>query len=255
MSEESRTTVRSVLLGLSRGVLDWFFPRHCYHCGGPLIEQPGQLFCRACHRELCERRISGTVCDVCGLPLEGEFQADALCMNCMAGRRHFDRARAFFPYGGPAASAIKSYKFAADFFLGPRLLEGALRRGWLPGDLHRPSVVVPVPLHPRRRRERGYDQAFLLARVMARHLERRLVRRSLVRARYTLRQTRLPTRQRQSNVQGAFAVRRGQTLQGEGVLLVDDVMTTGATADECARVLKRAGAARVDVLTLARTAP
>ncbi len=176
-------------------------------------------------------------------------------MSCRLQTRHFEAARAFTDYAGPAKSVIKSYKFDGDYFLGPRFLGGMLARGWLPDGIGAPEAVVPVPLHPRRRRERGYDQALLLARVLARHFGCRLERRALVRTRYTSQQSLLPVTQRWDNVRGAFAVARAGPVEGKRLLLVDDVLTTGMTADECARALKKAGAARVEVLALARTLP
>ncbi len=245
----------TALKGCLRSVLDWFYPRHCCHCGVALDGTEGNLLCRRCYDALVECRISGRVCAVCGLPLAGEPSADSLCMRCLGQERYFERARAFFTYAGPAVSLVKSYKFGGEFFVGPRLLKGLLRRGWLPEDVERPSGVLPVPLHPRRRRERGYDQALLLGRVLSRHFESPLLRRALVRARYTSRQTGLPMRRREDNVRGAFEVRRPESVRDRRLLLVDDVMTTGSTADECAKALKRSGAEEVQVLTLTRTAP
>jgi ComF family protein len=169
--------------------------------------------------------------------------------------RHFDAARAFFEYAGPAASVIKSYKFKGDYFLGPRFLRGLLASGWLPDGIAVPQAVVPVPLHPRRRRERGYDQALLLARVLARHFRCRLTAGALVRTRYTSQQSLLPVTQRWDNVRGVFAVAKPKLVADRSLLLVDDVLTTGMTAEECAKALKKAGAARVEVLALARTMP
>jgi ComF family protein len=150
---------------------------------------------------------------------------------------------------------IRHFKFRGGFFLGPRVLEGALRSGWLPRDIDAPDIVCPVPLHPRRRRERGYDQALLLARVVARHLGCALERRALVRTRYTSQQSLLPVGRRLQNVRGAFTVQLSNRVSGRRVLIVDDVMTTGVTAGECARVLVDAGAAETQVFTLARALP
>jgi len=251
----SRKSVVRLARGALDALLDWFYPRHCYHCGASLNESALRLLCHDCLRALADGRIAGPVCDVCGLPLEGEPAPGTLCITCRTQRRYFDRARALFAYAGPAASVIKSFKFDGDFFLGPRFLRGALALGWLPGDIAPPSAVLPVPLHPRRRRERGYDQALLLARALARHFGRPLLGRALVRTRYTTQQVGLSMGRRHDNVRGAFSVRRPGAISGESLLLVDDVMTTGATVEECAKALRKAGAAEVQVFTLARTAP
>jgi ComF family protein len=246
--------VKRIAAHLSGAVLDWFYPLHCYHCG-EWVGNPGRgLLCAACSADLVASRLLSPVCDLCGLPLAGEPEPGTLCTECQVRRRRFDRARAFVTYEGAAASLIRGFKFDGDYFVGPRLLRVMLAREWLPAGLE-DDVVVPVPLHRRRRRERGYDQALLLAKVLARRLRLPLAAGALARTRYTSQQSLLPESQRWDNVRGAFAVRRRGAVEGRRVLLVDDVMTTGVTADECARVLKRAGAAQVHVLTIARTAP
>jgi len=236
-------------------VLDWFYPRHCCHCGRPVRSRRHRLLCAACSRQLSAARIEGAVCAICGLPLAVPVQAGTRCVRCRTERLHFDAARALFRYGGPAGSLVRGFKFEGEFFIGPLLMDEAVRRGWLPPELGRADAVLPVPLHPRRRRQRGYDQAMLLARALARRLRTELLSGALVRRRYTAQQASLAAVQRWDNVRGAFAVTRPERVRGRHLLLVDDVMTTGATADECARALKRAGARRVSVLTLTRTAP
>jgi ComF family protein len=266
-------------------LLDWFYPRHCYHCGRHLQDSGARILCGACSKELADGRIVGAKCAICGLPLAGaavgrlpvpdeaiagsplageaagglphagELEAAPLCITCRAEERHFDLARAIVTYAGPASSVIRAFKFGGQFFLGPRFLEAMLDRGWMPPEIGGAELVAPVPLHPRRRRERGYDQALLLARVLAKRLGGKLLPGVLVRTRYTSQQALLPVARRWDNVRGAFGVRDAAKFRGRRVLLVDDVMTTGMTASECARVLKKAGAEHVQVLTLARPAP
>jgi len=253
---DAPTTRRALtaLRGMAELALDWFYPRHCYHCERPLGDVGGRTLCPACFDELRRQRITGAVCDVCGLPLSGEVAAGSLCVTCRAEERHFDRARAFVRYAGPARSIIHSFKFEGCYFLGPRTLRAMLERDWLPEGAGDVDALLPIPLHRRRRRERGYDQALLLARTLARHLDRPLLRGVLARSRYTSQQALLPMRRRWDNVRGAFVVRRPAEAAGRRLLLVDDVLTTATTARECARMLKQAGAAHVQVLTLARTA-
>lgn len=245
----------ALLRGGVHSLLDWFYPRHCYHCEAPIRCSRGHILCLDCYRDLLGSRITGPVCATCGLPLEVDRSEQAMCVGCRLQKRRFDAARAFFTYSGPASSVIKSYKFKGDYFLGPRFLRGLLARGWLPEGIEAPQAVLPVPLHRRRRRERGYDQALLLARVLARHFGCELTRRALVRTRYTTQQSLLPVTMRWDNVRNAFAVAKPTPVQGRSLLLVDDVLTTGMTADDCARALKAAGAAKVQVLALARTLP
>jgi len=239
---------------LAQFLLDWFYPRHCYHCGEPLHETAAHVLCRTCLDEFSAGRITGPVCARCGLPLSGAPAPGTLCLMCRAEERHFDAARAFSVYAGPVASIILAFKFRGDHFLGPRLVRRLLDGG-PPPEIGGADVIVPVPLHPRRRRERGYDQALLLARAMVGRLDGKLLTGALVRTRYTSQQALLPVQKRWDNVRGAFAVRKPGRVSGRRVLLVDDVMTTGRTADECAKVLKKAGASHVQVLVLARPAP
>lgn len=256
MPEISRQRALPALLKRgTQALLDWFYPRHCYHCGESLHESMAEMLCRDCLADLTAARMSEPVCALCGLPLAGQPAPGTLCMRCRAEQRHFDLARALFAYAGPGRSLIHCYKFEGAYFLGPKVLRNLLRRGWLPPDVGDVDAALPVPLHPRRRRERGYDQGLLLAGALAGELNCRLVRGALVRTRYTSQQALLPASRRWDNVRGAFGVRKANVVRGRRLLLVDDVMTSGTTADECAKVLKKAGAREVRVFTLARTVP
>ena len=235
---------------LLNAVLDWFYPPHCYHCG-TFLEQPGnRLLCPTCTEWLFSSRITPPCCAVCGLSLPGS-DGHNTCLSCRSLRPRFDRAWAVFPYSGPAASIVRSYKYQGNAFLGPELLRWIIDRGWLPDEGGTFDSVVPVPLHRRRRAERGYNQAALLARIIAEWASAPMMENALVRKRHTKQQARLSRPKRKDNVRGAFATGPRQTV-GHHVLLVDDVMTTGATSEECARALKKGGAAEVSVLTLVR---
>ncbi len=252
---KSLQPVTARVLRAADSVLDWFYPPRCYHCEAVLTGSGSRILCPACYRELAASRISRPLCSICGQRLEADDVSEALCLNCRMRKPHFDLARALFTYAGPADSLIKAFKFHGDFFLGPLLLGRAIEMGWTPEDIQAIDAVAPVPLHPWRRRERGYDQGVLLARTLARQAGWPLRARALRRIRYTSQQARLGPQQRRKNVRGAFEARAKKEPAGGHVLLVDDVMTTGATASECARMLKKSGAARVSVLTLARVQP
>jgi len=250
-SSDAPACAADLVRALARAAADWAYPRHCYHCGEP-IPGGGHLLCDSCWRQLNAIRISGALCSRCGAPLAGDPTPGTLCLRCLAGERHFDRARAIFAYAEPAQSLIWHFKFRGNFFVGTRLLDQAMAEGWIPEGIQGAELVLPVPLHWRRRWERGYDQALLLARKTAKWLDARLVTDVLVRRRYTSQQARLSASKRRENVRGAFAVRRPQAVEGRSVLLVDDVLTTGATVEECARTLRKAYVREVTVLTLAR---
>lgn len=245
--------VKEVLSEIGNLLLDWVYPPHCAACETPLDGHSSAL-CGPCMEALRRARITNPFCDLCGVPMAGDA-GKPRCLNCRAEKRHFDRARSIFIYAEPVRTIVQGYKFHGEFHLGPKLICAAARAGWLPAEVGDVDVVVPLPLHPRRQRERGYDQALMLARGVAKPFQRPVIRRVLRRNRYTAQQSLLPVTQRRANVRGAFDCARHEPVKDRRVLLVDDVMTTCATADECARVLKRAGAAEVTVFTLARATP
>ena len=236
------------LARLVHRLLDWFYPPHCYHCSKPLAGSENRILCGSCHQWLAKTRIGPRRCCICGFPLPGSSGQEQ-CINCRLLQPHFSRARAIFSYTGPAATLVQSYKYQGNYFLGPRLLNLSIAHGWFPKDMGDFDCVIPVPLHPRRRRQRGYNQATLLARQLTGSLEKPLLQKALRRTRDTGQQALLSRPKRRENVRGAFAPGR-QSVSGRRVLLVDDVMTTGATAGECAKVLKKEGAHAVMVFTL-----
>jgi len=179
------------------------------------------------------------------------------CASCLDRRPNFASARAVARYRPSAESdrrslpsLIRRHKYGLDQSLAKALAEFLGEE--LPYSSADCDVVVPVPLHPRRLWWRGFNQAALLAMTISRRLEKPLEVEALRRSRMTTPQTSQDHDARRRNVRRAFAVTRPARIKGRRILLIDDVMTTGATVDECARVLMAAGAARVDVLTLAR---
>lgn len=210
---------------------------------------------------------AGPICLHCGLPFASDVSADSeapLCGPCRLNEYEFDQARCFGLYTGVLRTAILLLKFRRRERLGRRL--GALlAQVWDSVEELRDDskpVVVPVPLHPARQRERGFNQAELLTSGLGRGLKRMAqqpgpeVDASRVRrTRATVPQTGLSLAARRENVRGVFAVTSSERVRDRLVVLVDDVMTTGATLSACARALKRAGAARVVALALARATP
>jgi ComF family protein len=181
----------------------------------------------------------------------------AECGACVAAPPDFDAARARVDYGFPWDRLIASFKFHGALDLAPVLARAIVEtaRGPIGATPESQPLIVPVPLSDARLRERGYNQAWELARRVARSLDTRADARLLLRIRDTPHQLDLPPEARAGNVRGAFAVepRRRDELRGRAVAVVDDVMTTGSTVAEIARVLKQAGAARVEVWVVART--
>ncbi|QJA05589.1 ComF family protein [Thermosulfurimonas marina] len=221
---------------LRRAVEAFFFPVRCLACGQWTEKGP---VCKDCYEKLPWNRKS---CPVCARPYPPEVPPHP-CGDCLQPRA-FDRVIAPLRYEPPVSEWLQGLKFREDFVLARDLavlLKEALAKEG-PFDL-----VIPVPLSPKRRRTRGFNQAALLARWAFGGFEEILARR-----RETLPQSELPARERRRNVRGAFGLRKPQDLSGKHILLVDDIFTTGATAEECARVLKRAGALRVTVAVVAR---
>ncbi|MBD8872649.1 ComF family protein [Rhodanobacter sp. DHB23] len=223
-----------------RGLQRWLLPLHCLLCGAR--GERGMDLCTACAAELPRNRCC---CARCALPLPVPA---ALCGECQRHAPPWDAAWAPFRYGWPLDRLESRFKFGRDLAAG-RALATLWQREDMP--LPKPGLLLPVPLHRARLRRRGYNQALELARPLARQLAVPLRHDVLLRSRGTAAQTELDAVARRRNVRGAFAVRHGIALPVH-VAVLDDVMTTGATLAECARVLKRAGVQRVDVWALAR---
>lgn len=235
-----------------RTVLDALLPPRCLACGRT-VDEPGRV-CADCWSGL--RFLGAPCCRQCGYPFEFEpaldLAGEALCAACRRSPPAFDRARAALAYDAASKPLVLRFKHADRTDAAPAFALWLRRAG---GDLLRESdLVVPVPLHPRRLFLRRYNQAALLAQGLARLGGKPYAPLLLVRRRATPSQGRLSRRRRRLNVAGAFAVPPAarRALKGRRVLLVDDVLTTGATLSACARTLKRAGAASVDAVVLAR---
>ena len=230
-------------------LLDLIFPRVCGGCGGRADDLSGHL-CWDCQAQL--PFIHPPFCAHCGDPVEGRVDEAFTCHSCDDLQPAFDYARSVLRYRGPVQRLIQDFKYHAAHWLAPdlvRLLAAGLQT--VP-EFGEPDVICCVPLHRVRQRMRGYNQAALLAHGLARSIDKPFINNVLERNRQTGTQTHLTAHERVANVRGAFGIRRPALVEGRAILLVDDVMTTGATVSECARVLKAAGVVRVNVLTVAR---
>ena len=231
---------------------DLFWPRVCALEGcGRASDRPGRHLCSSCFAALPFHEAGGA-CRICGALVMAETKHEFVCESCQNNPPAFEFARSAILYQEPSDQIIKDFKFAKATWLCEDLvdlLEGAVRAKLPFPEI---DVVLAVPLHPRRLRERGYNQSALLAESLARRLGRRFDRRSLVRTRDTEHQARLSGEARRNNLKGSFAVPDAQFVRGRTILLVDDVMTTGATLSHCARALLDAGAARVWCATVGR---
>ncbi len=223
-------------------------PVRCLLCAAA-ADASGSALCAGCREDLADNR---PCCPSCAEPLQ---QPEPLCGRCLRRQPPFDDAYAPFLYAWPLDGLVTRFKFGGDLAAGRCLAQLFTERA-KHDALAIPAVLVPVPLHVQRLRRRGYDQALELARDIGRALAMPVATRVLRRLRATDAQTELSLRDRRRNVRGAFAVDAGAlakipTDRG-AIALLDDVMTSGSTLAECARVLRRAGCREIRVWAIAR---
>lgn len=230
-------------------LLDVVFPRACAGCGREAGGISGYL-CWDCQTRF--EWIQPPFCEICGDPFEGEISSSVVCESCRQALPAFERARSAARFRGVLRALLHDFKYRGATWLGPNLV--TFLRICYETYFARASfdTVTYVPLYPTRERERSYNQARLLAQGLARIYSNLVLRECLQRVQPTKSQTHLTAAERLANVKGMFAVQAPERLAERRILLIDDVMTTGATVNECARMLKQAGAALVGVLTVGR---
>lgn len=226
------------------------FPSFCKLCG-VLLERPGErVVCSGCLARLRPRRSS--YCVSCGRFFE-EPGEPHLCASCLEQRPPFSHHRSCGLYQGLLKDLILLFKYHNHKVLGKELGEYAFQTLGREESLWwKTDLLLPVPLHPRRRSQRGFNQSQVLAEELSRRRKVPLAKKVLLKTKNNRPQTSLEADDRRANVKGAFGVRRTARIDGKIVLLVDDVYTTGATIRECSRVLREAGAKDVRALTIAR---
>ena len=236
------------LARVAQAGLNLVFPPHCTIC----LEETaaGEHLCPACRKKATA--IRPPFCHCCSMPAEGQIGGDFTCAECRERRFHFECAVAAYRSDGVVREVIHRFKYNHRYYLRRVLGE------WLADNLADARLqaqpadrIVPVPLHPTRERERGFNQARELANLLARRAGVPVCD-ALLRIRYTTTQTRLTHETRIQNLRNAFRMRKSVDVRNLHLLLIDDVLTTGSTVDECARVLKEAGVASVRVVAVAR---
>lgn len=228
--------------------LDFLLPPLCLSCDAPTAAH--RTLCAACWGQI--HFIAPPVCTSCGAPFDVPIGEDALCAGCIAEPPDFTRARAPMLYDDFSKRLVLSFKHADRIYPAPALAGWMHRAGaefWPAADF-----IAPVPLHRWRLFKRRYNQAALLAQELGRIAQKPVLIDVLTRKRTTPIQGHFNRKQRQANVKGAFKLnaRYRKRIKDKTIVLIDDVLTTGATVNECARVLLRAGAKEVNVLVLAR---
>jgi ComF family protein len=235
-----------MIANAAKAVLDLLFPPHCIGCRAQVAEEG---FCASCWSQITF--LDGPGCACCGLPFPVALEGENFCAACLTKPPAFDSARAIFTYDEKSRGAVLALKHADRLDLVPGFARWLARSGR--AVLEGSDVVIPVPLHPWRLWRRRYNQSAELARRLARDWKLAYAPSALVRSRPTPSQGAMASaRARRRNVLGAFKVPDPDLIAGKRILLLDDVLTTGATVQACCRALKRAGASHVHVLALAR---
>lgn len=232
-----------------RALLDLLFPPLCHVCKAFIPGAREVLICPDCLGKISF--LSSPLCTVCGTPFLTETDLDHLCGACLTHLPLYS-CRSATLFAGPVQDLIHRFKYGFRVHLCQPL--GLLTAAGLEGFCREkaPELILPVPLHRKRLRQRGYNQSQLLAQVLEKRWRVPLSIGNLRRVRWTEPQTGLDALSRVENVDGAFAVRDPQRLKGKRVLLVDDVFTTGSTMRACAEALHEAGVAAVFAVTVAR---
>jgi ComF family protein len=230
------------------GLISLLYPPACAICSADV--EPDKYLCEQCQAKLV--RIKSPFCSRCSEPFQGQITNDFECANCAHRRLYFETAVSAFRSRGIVRQVILDFKYRGQFHL--RHLVATWILAALEDDRLRTrqfDLMVPVPLHPARKRQRGFNQAAVLAELLSRRISVPC-RGLLERVRYTTTQTAFDRTERMENLRGAFRLGRNPDVRQLRVLLIDDILTTGSTLSECARVLKSAGALSVHAATAAR---
>jgi ComF family protein len=250
--EKEENGMTALLANLWDAALNLIYPPVCQVCGKERAGTKEGYVGGECWSNV--RFVTAPFCERCGLPYDGSIRQPFVCGNCADISFHFRFARSAVVANTLVLQVIHRYKYNHALCFEPFLAD-LLTRQAVPSLKNQPwNLIVPVPLHPAREREREFNQARRLARHLGRALNLPVNDKLIRRVKPTDTQTQLNRAQRAENVQSAFAPRANTRLNGERVILVDDVLTTGATTSACAGVLRKAGAGEVCVWTVARGA-
>lgn len=237
---------RTELWPILRGIL---FPERCLGCGIGLKGRQVISYCQACQQDI--RIIQEPYCTTCGKPFDKSTGESHLCSYCLKNGWHFIRARAVVYYQGPIAEAVKLFKYNGEMY-GLETFAALTQQYFLHHPVPQPDVILPVPLHVKRLRQRGFNQALVLARKLFPAYKGKIDPHVLERQSWTNPQAGLSGTDRRKNVKNAFSLNKPEKIKNKKILLVDDVFTTGATVNECAKILCKSRAAEMEVFTFAR---
>jgi ComF family protein len=235
---------------LLNDVSDIIFPPRCLACDGIINQHSDQVFCSVCLEKISF--ITGSFCPICGLPFLDSPAGSHICGNCLEKKPYYTKARAVAAFKTVIMDAIHKFKYGRSISTGHAL--GSFMAGFsFPDfDFSEYSLLLPVPLHIKRLQERGFNQSLLLAKEIGKKYQLPVNFSLLKRCKFTLTQAGLNKAEREKNIKGAFSVTDKKKVAGKHIILIDDVYTTGATVNECAKVLLKADAQQVAVLALSR---
>ena len=242
--------MKALVTGAVETALGLLYPEVCQLCQDEAASAREGFVGEQCRRQV--QFVRPPFCQRCGLPYDGDLTTSFECTNCRDGDLYFSSARAAVVLKKAVHDAILRFKYSRAFWFENFLAELLVTEAAPVLRGQKSSFIVPVPLHPLKRREREFNQAEVLGARLSQATGIPMNARLLQRVKATTTQTRLAREERATNMRGAFAMRDGVTLNGERVILVDDVFTTGATTNDCARALRAAGAGDVCVWTVAR---
>jgi ComF family protein len=232
------------------GLVDIIFPPRCLTCDFILDHHENLPVCPSCFSKI--KFITSPICICCGIPFTGADESDHLCGDCIISKPAFSIARAVGHYEATLLDTIHNFKYRGKIAIGKILGQLMAEYEYPAFNISDFTLIMPVPLHSKRLRERGFNQSVILAKEIAGRHHIPLDFLTLKRYIYTEPQVNLGKKERESNVRGAFDVKGQEKTLNRKIILVDDVYTTGSTVEECARILMKKGATSVAVLTLAR---
>lgn len=230
-------------------LVDLFFPQVCPFCQRIMVEKE-TFVCQECLREI--EFVNSPLCSCCGKPFFIGGMEDHLCGECLTEKKFYTKARGVLFYEGVVKEAIHRYKYSSEIYYARPFGWLMYERGKRYIDFKEYDLLIPVPLHKKKLMEREYNQSLLLAQEISNHTGIPVELFVLERRKGTPSQVGLKKEERERNVRGAFIILNEKKVKARRILLIDDVLSTTATVNECAGVLKKSGAERVDVLALAR---
>ncbi|MCM8783731.1 MAG: ComF family protein [Candidatus Omnitrophica bacterium] len=237
-----------VLKDLFIGTVDLIYPFRCVICQNKInIKELGPL-CFSCFYSIQWNH--PPFCSVCGRSIAVELIPENICVDCKTKKHFFNRAWSVALYEGVMRECIRKFKY--ERYTGLVYFFGKILNDFIAKfiNIDKFDYVLPIPLHPTKLREREFNQALLLAYPISKKFSKALLK-NIYRVKFTLPQSELNAEDRLSNIKGAFKIKKPEHIRGKNILIIDDILTTGSTVDECAKLLKSNGANLIEVLTLA----